>query len=82
MFAKAKIKAGPLTIISNKIPELKSLGLKEGEGSNQLTVNQTRNLISLIRAHVSFSVSIHIRISLFMLTIAFRRKQDVAYWST
>jgi hypothetical protein len=28
-FAKAKIKAGPLTVISNKIPELKSLGLKE-----------------------------------------------------
>jgi hypothetical protein len=63
-FAKAKIKAGPLTIISNKIPELKSLGLKEGVGSNKLTVNQTRDLISLIRAHVSFSVSIHIRISL------------------
>ena len=81
-FAKAKIKAGPLTIISNKIPELKSLGLKEGAGSNHLTVNQTRDLISLIRAHVSFSVIIHIRISLFMLTIAFRQKQDVAYWST
>jgi hypothetical protein len=63
-FAKARIKAGPLTIISNKIPELKSLGLKEGVGSNQLTVNQTRDLISLIRAHVSFSVSIHIRVSL------------------
>jgi len=63
-FVKAKIKAGPLTIISNKIPELKSLGLKEGVGSNQLTVNQTRDLISLIRSHVSFSVSIHIHISL------------------
>jgi len=33
-FAKAKIKAGPLIIISNKIPEIKSLGLKEGVGSN------------------------------------------------
>lgn len=61
-FAKAKIKAGPLTVISNKIQELKFLGLKEGVGSNQLTVNQTKDLISLIRAHVSFSVSIHIRI--------------------
>ena len=81
-FAKAKIKAGPLTVISNKIPELKSLGLKEGVGSNRLTVNHTRDLISLIRAHVSFSVSIHILISLFMPTITFRRRQDVAYWST
>ena len=76
-FAKAKIKAGPLTVISNKIPELKSLGLKEGVGSNRLTVNHTRDLISLIRAHVSFSVSIHILISLFMPTITFRRRQHV-----
>src|ERR1700683_3165367 len=76
-FAKAKIKVGPLTVISNKIPELKSLGLKEGVGSNRLTVNQTRDLISLIRAHVSFSVSIHILTSLFMPTITFRRRQDV-----
>jgi hypothetical protein len=81
-FAKAKIRALPLTVIENKIPELQSLAIKEGIGSNKLSVNQTKDLISLIRAHVSFSVSIHICISLFMLTIAFRRKQDVAYWST
>jgi hypothetical protein len=81
-FAKAKIKAGPLTVISNKLPELKSLGLKEGVGSNRLTVNQTRDLISLNWAHVSFSVSIEIIISLFMHTVTFTQRQDVAYWST
>ena len=59
-FAKGNIKAGPLTVISNKIPELKSLGLKEGVGSNRLTVNQTKDFLSLIRAHVSFSVSIYL----------------------
>ena len=78
-FAKAKIKAGPLTVISNKIPELKSLGLKEGVGSNRLTVNQTRDLISLIRAHVSFSVSIHILILHFMPTITFSDGGRMSY---
>ena len=78
-FTKAKIRAGPLTVISNNVPELKSLGLKEGVGSNRLTFNQTRALISLIRAHVSFSVSMHNLISPFMPTIAVRQRQDVAY---
>lgn len=72
-FTKAKIRAGPLTVISNNVPELKSLGLKEGVGSNRLTFNQTRDLISLILAHVSFSVSMHILISPFMPTIAVRQ---------
>jgi len=57
-FAKANIKAGPLTVVSSKIPELESLGLKEGAGRHRLTVNQTKSFLSLIRAHVSFSVSI------------------------
>ena len=47
-------------MVSNKIPELESLGLKEGSGRHRLTVNQTKDLLSLIRAHVSFSVSIYI----------------------
>ncbi|SRR6266702_46142 len=81
-FAKAKISARPLTVISDKLPELKFLGLKEGVGSNRLTVNQTRDLISLIRAHVSFSVSFQFLISHFMPIVTFRRRQDVAYWST
>ena len=77
-FQKAKIKPGPLTIILDKIPELESLGLKEGVGS-QLTVNQTRDLISLIRAHVSFPVGFYTHILLFKLNIAFREGQGVPY---
>lgn len=57
---KAKIKPAPLTLILTKIPDIKSLGLvcTEGTDSKRLTVDQTRDLISLIRSHVSFSVSI------------------------
>jgi hypothetical protein len=61
-FAKAKIKAGPLTFISNKIPEIQSLCRKESVDGSQLTVDQTKNLISLIRAHVSFSTEAGCRI--------------------
>jgi hypothetical protein len=78
-FVKAKIKAGPLTLMSNKIPDIKILGLA---GNNRLTVDQTKDLISLTRAHVSFSVRIHIIAVLVTLTITFSQRQDVAYWST
>ena len=54
-FLKAKIKAGPLTLMLNKTPDITKLGLA---GNHRLTVDQTKGLISLIRAHVSFSVSI------------------------
>jgi hypothetical protein len=81
LFSEAKVEVEPLIIISNKIPELESLGLKEGLGS-QLTINQTRDLISLIWAHISFSVSFHILILHFMPTITFRQRQGAAYWPT
>ncbi|KAF8802040.1 hypothetical protein BYT27DRAFT_7197515 [Phlegmacium glaucopus] len=61
-FAKANIKPGPLTIISDKVPGLKALGLKGGVGSNRLTVDQTKSFISLIRAHVSSSTEAGCRI--------------------
>ena len=54
-FLKAKIKAGPMALMLNKTPDITRLGLA---GNNRLTVDQTKSLISLIRAHVSFSVSI------------------------
>ena len=58
IFAMENIRPGDSPdIISNKIPELESLGCKEGVGP--LTVNKTRDLISFIKAHVSFSVSLH-----------------------
>ena len=71
-FSKAKIKAGPLTFISNKIPVLQSLCRQESVDSNRLTVDQTKNIISLIRAHVSFSVSTDICILVFMPSIHFQ----------
>lgn len=55
---RAKIKAGPLTLVSDKIQDIKSLGLEEGTDRHRLTVGQTKDLIGLIQAHVSFSVSI------------------------
>jgi hypothetical protein len=72
-FVKAKINAGPLTLISNKIPDI--LGL---EGNNRLTVDQMKDPISFIRAHVSFSAGIHIP-TVLTLTIAFSRRRAVAY---
>jgi hypothetical protein len=75
-YAEAKIKVECLFIIEDKISKLESLGLKEGLG-DQLTVNhkvnQTRDLISLIRAHISSSVSFHILAFIFMPTITFRQ---------
>jgi hypothetical protein len=75
-FTEAKIILKPLTIISNKVPKLESLGI-----GNQLAVNQTKDLISVIRAHISYSVSFHIFFLFLttMLTITFR--PGVAYWS-
>lgn len=52
-FLKAKIKAGPLTLMLNKTPDITKLGLAGTDLG--LTVDQTKALLSLIRAHVSFS---------------------------
>ena len=53
MFTKAKIVPGPLTFISNKVLDLRSLG----HIGNQLTFNQTKDKISLIQSHLPLSVS-------------------------
>jgi hypothetical protein len=48
-----------LVSISNKMSERESLGrVLKGPGLDGLTVNQTKNYISLIRTHISVSVSI------------------------
>jgi len=59
-FTTANIGPEPLALIRNKIPDIELLGLKEGVRSNRLTIEQTKGLISVIRAHVSFSVCIRI----------------------
>lgn len=77
MFTKAKIVPGPLTFISNKVLDLRSLG----HIGNQLTFNQTKDKISLIQSHLPLSVSslVHILILLLMFTIPFRQRQGVTF---
>lgn len=57
IFAKEKIRPRSLDIILNKIPELESLGHK--------MVSQTRDLFSLIQAHVSLSVRLPFYVNLY-----------------
>lgn len=72
MFMTAKIWLEPLALIQNKTPDIELLGLKEGVQSNRLTIEQTKGLISVIQAHVSFSVCIHIIPSISLNLTTFR----------
>ena len=58
MLERAKIVLGELNIIADKVQEIRSLGLQEGSDGNRLSIEQTKYMISLIRGHVSFTVSI------------------------
>ena len=78
----ARIKALPLSLISDKMDELVSLGLEKGPGENSLTICTTKALISLIRTFVSFSVCTQTPYHFFFSPFSLRRRQGVAYWLT
>ncbi|KAF8589241.1 hypothetical protein K439DRAFT_1628944 [Ramaria rubella] len=60
-FTKTNIKPEPLIFMPSKIPDVKSFG-KESTNSTRLTIEQTRDLLSLIRVHVSFSTEAGCRV--------------------
>ena len=58
VFNQLGIELKPMTLLHEKRTDIEALGLTENEG-NRLSINTTRELLCLVRSHVSRAVGIY-----------------------